>query len=59
MEVNQIELLTLLAEKIRTEKKDRAKIVATLKSAKILTSTKSENFTKHYPNLKKAAVVVK
>lgn len=51
MESNQVKLLALLAKKIRSEKKDKTKIVGTLKSAKILTN--SGNFTNHYPNLKK------
>ena len=54
MEANQITLLTSLAKKIKAEKKDRAKVIATLQSAKIL--TKSENFTANYSNLKKVVV---
>ncbi|MFA6058202.1 MAG: hypothetical protein WC756_08375 [Taibaiella sp.] len=57
MENNQIELLTSLAKKIKSQKKDRTKVVATLKSAKILTS--NENFTSHYQNLKKVVAVSK
>ena len=37
MEVNQIKLLSSLAKKLESEKKDRAQIVASLQSAKILT----------------------
>ncbi len=51
MAANQLELLAALAIKINAEKKDRAKVVASLISAKIL--TKNENFTTHYNNLKK------
>lgn len=57
MAANQIELLTALAKKIETEKKDRAKVITSLQSAKIL--TKSENFTKNYSNLKKVVTVTK
>ena len=57
MAANQIELLTALAKKIKTEKKDRAKVIASLQSAKIL--TKSENFTGYYSNLKKVVTVAK
>ena len=57
MAANQIELLTALAKKIETEKKDRAKVIASLQAAKIL--TKSENFTKSYSNLKKVVTVAK
>ena len=55
MEANQIRLLIRLAKKIKSEKKDRAKIVTSLQSAKIL--TKKENFTNHYSNLKKVVGV--
>lgn len=55
MESNQIKLLSTLAKKIKSEKKDRAKIVITLKSAKII--TKDGNFTKHYSNLKKVVSI--
>ncbi|HRB72053.1 hypothetical protein [Flavobacterium sp. WV_118_3] len=57
METNQVKLLTSLAKKIKSEKKDRAKVVASLQSAKIL--TKKENFTGHYSNLKKVVAVAK
>lgn len=51
MESTQITLLAVLAKKIKTEKKDRARIVASLQSAKIL--TKNGNFTGHYSSLNK------
>mgnify|MGYP007089158887 CR=1 FL=1 len=51
METNQVKLLTSLAKRIKSEKKDRSKVVASLQSAKIL--TKNENLTGHYSNLKK------
>ncbi|MCF8373945.1 MAG: hypothetical protein K9H64_20140 [Bacteroidales bacterium] len=57
METNQVKLLTTLARKIKSEKKDRTKVVASLQSAKIL--TKSENFTVHYKNLNKVFAVAK
>ena len=43
MVVNQIKLLSSLAKRLESEKKDRAQIVASLQSAKIL--TKKENLT--------------
>jgi hypothetical protein len=52
MEANQIKLLSSLAKKIKTEKKDKVRVVASLSSAKIL--TKSGNFTTHFSNLKRA-----
>lgn len=51
METKQIALLTDLAKKIKTEKKERSKVVASLQSAKIL--TKSGKFTTHYSSLNK------
>jgi len=57
MAANQIELLTALAKTIKTETKDRAKIIASLQSAKIL--TKGENFTRRYSNLKKVVTIAK
>jgi hypothetical protein len=57
MENNQVKLLASLAKKIHYERNDRTKIVATLKSAKII--TKNENFTVHYSNLKKIVAVSK
>lgn len=57
MEANQVKLLASLAKRIKSEKKDRAKVVATLQSAKIL--TKNENFTGHFSNLKKVVAVAK
>lgn len=49
METDQIKLLEALAEKIKTEKKDRTEVIAFLQSAKIL--TKQENFTRNYRHL--------
>lgn len=57
METNQIKLLASLAKKIKSEKKNKASIVASFHSAKIL--TKSGNFTSHYSNLKKVVAVNK
>lgn len=53
METDQIKLLSSLAKKIKTEKKDREKIVSSLNSAKIL--TKSGDFTTHFRNLKRVS----
>ena len=49
MEEKQMKLLKALAKKIKSEKKERTVVVASLQSAKIL--TKSENFTGHLKNL--------
>lgn len=57
MESKQIELLTILAKKIKTQRKVRTKIVASLQSAKIL--TKNGKFTAHYRTLNKVATVQK
>jgi N-glycosylase/DNA lyase len=51
MEERQLKLLKALAKKIRSEKKERADVVASLQSARIL--TKNENFTCHLKNLDK------
>ena len=51
MEEKQIKLLKVLAKKIKSEKKERTIIVASLQSAKIL--TKNEKFTGHLKNLDK------
>lgn len=51
MPTDQIKLLSSLAKEIKTEKKDREKVVAFLQSAKIL--TKHENFTGNYSNLQR------
>jgi hypothetical protein len=51
MEEKQLKLLRALAKKIKSEKKERAAVVASLQSAKIL--TKNENFTGHLKNLDK------
>lgn len=55
METNQVKLLASLAKKIKSERKERAKVIASLQSAKIL--TKNENFTGHYSHLKKVVNV--
>jgi len=52
---NQIKLLTTLAKKIRSEQKDRDKIIVTFKSARILNA--KGNLTAHYSNLEKALSV--
>ena len=49
METNQIELLKNLAKKIKSEKRNRDDVMASLQSAKIL--TKQGNFTRHFSNL--------
>ena len=49
MEEKQLQLLKALAKKIKSEKKERTLVVASLQSAKIL--TKRENFTGHLKNL--------
>jgi len=51
MQSDQLKLLATLAKKLKSEKRERAKVVASLQSAKIL--TKIENFTSHYQHLKK------
>lgn len=55
MEENQFKLLKELAQNIESEKKDRAVVVASLQSAKIL--DKKENFTSHLKNLKRVFAV--
>ncbi|WP_294248011.1 hypothetical protein [uncultured Chryseobacterium sp.] len=51
MENDQVKLLKDLAKSIKAEKKDRAKVIKSLQSAKIL--TKKENFTAAYSNLRR------
>lgn len=51
MEEKQIKLLKALAKKIKSEKKERTIVIASLQSAKIL--TKGENFTGHLKSLDK------
>lgn len=51
MPTDQIKLLSALAKEIKTEKKERGKVVAVLQSAKIL--TKQENFTGKFNNLQR------
>jgi len=58
MAANQIELLSTLANNIKVENKDRAKIITSLQSARILTK-KSENLTTYYSNLRKVVIVSK
>ena len=57
MKTNQIKLLTSLAKEIKTKNKDKAKALATLQSAKIL--TKKGNFSKKYSNLNRIVVSAK
>lgn len=57
METNQMKLLKSLARKVGAQRRDRAKVVASLHSAGIL--TKQGNFTSHYGNLKKVAKATK
>lgn len=57
MKSNQIKLLNSLAREIKAERKDKAKVVATLQSAKIL--TKQGNFTGKFGNLNRVAVSAK
>ena len=57
MEANQVKLLGSLAKKIKSENKNRDKVVASLQSAKIL--TKQENLTGKYSNLSKVVLVSK
>lgn len=54
MKSNQVKLLNTLAKEIKSEKKDKAKVAATLQSAKIL--TKRGNFTSKFSNLNRVAV---
>jgi len=54
MESNQIKLLSALAKKLKSEKKDKTKAVASLQSAKIL--DKNGSFTKQYRNLEKVVL---
>jgi len=57
MKSDQVKLLISLAKEIKTERKDKNKIVFTLQSAKIL--TKQGNFTRKFSNLKRVATTVK
>ncbi len=54
MKINQVKLLFSLAKEIKSEKKEKAKTIASLKSAKIL--TKQGNFTGKFSNLNRAIV---
>ena len=54
---NQAKLLSDLAKKIKSEPKNKARIMVSLMSAKIL--TKNENLTHHYSNLKKVISATK
>ena len=49
MEANQVKLLGILAKNLKAQKKDKAQVIASLQSAKIL--TKQGNFTGTYSNL--------
>ena len=51
MEEKQIKLLNALAKKIKSQHRERAGIIASLQSAKIL--TKGEKFTGHLKNLER------
>lgn len=53
MKSNQIQLLESLAREIKSEKKEKGKVIATLQSAKIL--TKNGNFTGKFSNLSRVA----
>ncbi|MCW3807478.1 hypothetical protein [Plebeiibacterium marinum] len=53
-EKDQIKLLVSLAKKIKSEVKDREKVITSLQEAHIL--TKNENFTTQYTNLKKVVI---
>lgn len=57
MNNNQAKLLSNLANKIKSEPKDRTRIVVSLTTAKIL--TKNGNITNHYSNLKKVVAIAK
>ena len=57
MNTNQKRLLSDLAKQIKTEPKNRARIVGSLKSAKII--TKTEKLSNHYSNLEKALSAAK
>ena len=52
MEANQIKLLESLAKKIKSQSRDKSAAIASLHAAKIL--TKNGEFSKNYPNLKRA-----
>ncbi len=54
METNQLKLLAQLAKQIKTEEKDKTKIITTLQHAGIL--TKQGNFTVNYKLLNKVFV---
>ncbi len=49
METNQVELLKILAKKIKSEKRHKEDVLLSLQSAKIL--TKQGNFTGHFRHL--------
>ena len=57
MNNTQAKLLSELAKKIKSEPKTRSQILDSFTTAKIL--TKKENFTNHYPNLKKVVSISK
>lgn len=51
METKQVKLLAALAKRIKSEQKDKVRVISSLQSAKIL--TKQEIFTDHLKNLNK------
>ncbi len=55
MENKQQKLLIALAKKLKSQKKDRKIVIASLQSAKIL--TQNENFTGHLRHLDKVFAV--
>lgn len=54
METNQIKLLSALAKKLKSERRDKEKAIASLQKAKILNS--KGDFNKNYSNLEKIIV---
>ena len=57
MATSQVKLLGSLAERLKSETKDRAQAVASLQSAKIL--TRKENFAGHYSHLQRIVTTAK
>jgi len=51
MDAQQLQLLLDLAKKLKSETREKAEILNSLKNAKIL--TEKGNFTRHYPHLRK------
>ena len=52
MENNQAKLVLALAKRLKSEKKEKAKIITSFKLAGIL--DKNNNISKNYPTIKKA-----